>query len=113
MQQTASPETHRRQSGTGSSHNADRSSGLDPSTPESSRLINRGQRLGESTLDPGNPGQVRQSERISELLEAGDDSLVLVDVTPVNRTRNFHNFSLETPEFFDDLFLRLIHDTVP
>ena len=25
---------------------------------------------------------------------------------PVNRTRNFHNFSLETPEFFDDLFLR-------
>jgi esterase/lipase superfamily enzyme len=78
-----------------------------------SRLINRGQRLGESTLDPGNPGQVRQSERISELLEAGDDSLVLVDVTPVNRTRNFHNFSLETPEFFDDLFLRLIHDTVP
>jgi len=32
---------------------------------------------------------------------------VLVDVTPVNRTRNFHNFSLETPEFFDDLFLRL------
>ena len=78
-----------------------------------SRLINRRQRLGESTLDPGNPGQVRQSESISELLEAGDDSLVLVDVTPVNRTRNFHNFSLETPEFFDDLFLRLIHDTVP
>jgi hypothetical protein len=31
----------------------------------------------------------------------------VVDVTPVNRTRNFHNFSLETPEFFDDLFLRL------
>lgn len=78
-----------------------------------SRLINRGQRLGESTLDPGNPGQVQQSEKIAELLEAGDDSLVLVDVTPVNRTRNFHNFSLETPEFFDDLFLRLVYDTPP
>ena len=32
---------------------------------------------------------------------------------PVNRTRNFHNFSLETPEFFDDLFLRLTADTSP
>ena len=31
-------------------------------------------------------------------------------MTPVNRTRNFHNFSLETPEFFDDLFLRLTND---
>jgi len=31
----------------------------------------------------------------------------------VNRTRNFHNFSLETPEFFDDLFLRLTNDTTP
>ena len=38
---------------------------------------------------------------------------VLVDVTPVNRTRNFHNFSLETPEFFDDLFLRLTNPRTP
>ena len=78
-----------------------------------SRLINRGLRLGESTLDPGNPGQVQQSEKIAKLLKAGDDSLVLVDVTPVNRTRNFHNFSLETPEFFDDLFLRFTGNEIP
>jgi len=78
-----------------------------------SRLINRGLRLGESTLDPGNPGQVQQTEKILKLLEAGDDSLVLVDVTPVNRTRNFHNFSLETPEFFDDLFLRFTGNEIP
>ena len=78
-----------------------------------SRLLNRGQRLGESTLDPGNPGQVRQSENIAGLLAAEDDGLVMVDVTPVNRTRNFHNFSLETPEFFDDLFLRLTDTALP
>jgi len=78
-----------------------------------SRLINRGLRLGESTLDPANPGQVQQTVQLSELLEPGDDSLVLVDVTPVNRTRNFHNFSLETPEFFDDLFLRIINKDMP
>jgi esterase/lipase superfamily enzyme len=78
-----------------------------------SRLINRGLRLGESTLDPSNPGQVQQTAKISELLEPGDDSLALVDVTPVNRTRNFHNFSLETPEFFDDLYLRFTNEPMP
>jgi hypothetical protein len=48
-----------------------------------------------------------------ELIEPGSDLINLVDVTPVNRTRNFHNFSLETPEFFDDLFLRLTNETMP
>ena len=78
-----------------------------------SRLINRGQRLGESTFDPGNPDMVLAATSFSELLENGSNRLALVDVTPVNRTRNFHNFSLETPEFFDDLFLRLVHQQPP
>jgi hypothetical protein len=37
-----------------------------------------------------------------------------VDVTPVYHTRNFHNFSLETPEFlYDDLYLRLANEETP
>lgn len=78
-----------------------------------SRFINRGRRLGESTLDPSKPGQLEQAASYSKLLEPDNEQLVLVDVTPVNRTRNFHNFSLETPEFFDDLFLRLTGTTLP
>ena len=78
-----------------------------------SRLLNRSLRLGESTLDPANPGQVRQTANLAQLLKPDDSRLVLVDVTPVNRTRNFHNFSLETPEFFDDLFLRLTNKKLP
>ena len=78
-----------------------------------SRVINRGRRLGESTLDPANPGQVKQAADVVDLLEPGNDQLSLVDVTPVNRTRNFHNFSLETPEFFDDLFLRFTGTDIP
>ena len=78
-----------------------------------SRFINRGRRLGESTLDPANPDQLKQAESFSQLLEPNNDRLVLVDVTPVNRTRNFHNFSLETPEFFDDLFLRFTGSKIP
>ena len=78
-----------------------------------SRLINRGKRLGESSFDPTNPDLVEQGVSFSDLLETANDQLVLVDVTPVNRTRNFHNFSLETPEFFDDLFLRLTLRELP
>jgi hypothetical protein len=78
-----------------------------------SRLLNRGLRLGESTLNPANPSQAQQAASLSGLLEPGDERLVLVDVTPVNRTRNFHNFSLETPEFFDDLFLRFTGFDLP
>ena len=78
-----------------------------------SRFINRGRRLGESTLNPRNPDQTEVAVRIFELLEPDDEQVTLVDVTPVNRTRNFHNFSLETPEFLDDLFLRLVNPAVP
>ena len=65
-----------------------------------SRVINRGRRLGESTLNPRNPDQSQEAVRIFELVEPGNELVTMVDVTPVNRTRNFHNFSLETPEFF-------------
>ena len=41
-----------------------------------SRVINRGRRLGESTLDPGNPSQEEQVARLTELLEPDDDGLV-------------------------------------
>ncbi|MBT8060998.1 MAG: alpha/beta fold hydrolase [Gammaproteobacteria bacterium] len=76
-----------------------------------SRIVNRGEtRLGESTLSPD---MLDEAARIAELVEPDNDLVTLVDVTPVNRTRNFHNFSLETPEFFDDLFLRLTNQQTP
>ena len=78
-----------------------------------SRVINRERRLGESTLDPSNPDQYDEAARALELVEPGSDTVTLVDVTPVNRTRNFHNFSLETLEFFDDLYLRLLNEETP
>ncbi len=75
-----------------------------------SRLINRAERLGESSLSMD---QLPEALSILNLIEPDDGLITLVDVTPVNRTRNFHNFSLETPEFFDDLYLRLTTDDVP
>jgi esterase/lipase superfamily enzyme len=75
-----------------------------------SRIINRGRRRGESTLSTD---QLDEAVRFAELVEPDSDLVTLVDVTPVNRTRNFHNFSLETPEFFDDLYLRLSNQRTP
>jgi esterase/lipase superfamily enzyme len=78
-----------------------------------SRVINRGRRLGESRVNPSNPDQADSAARALELLQPGSAAVTLVDVTPINRTRNFHNFSLETPEFFDDLFMRLTNEQTP
>ena len=78
-----------------------------------SRVINRERRLGESTLNPRNPDQLEAAAEFFNLIDKRDERLILVDVTPVNRTRNFHNFSLETPEFFDDLYLRLVNIDMP
>ena len=76
-----------------------------------SRLVNLGEtRRGESTLGPD---MLNEAARVTELIDPDSDLVTLVDVTPVNRTRNFHNFSLETPEFFDDLFLRLTNEQTP
>lgn len=78
-----------------------------------SRVVNRARRLGESTVDPANPDQFEEAAEALELVEPEGQRVALVDVTPINRTRNFHNFSLETPEFFDDLYLRLMNDRTP
>lgn len=80
-----------------------------------SRLINRGRRRGESTLDSRdvNHEQLEEAIQLAELIEPDSDLITLVDVTPVNRTINFHNFYLEAPEVYDDLFLRLINPATP
>jgi len=76
-----------------------------------SRLVNLGDsRRGESTLSTD---MLAEAASIAELIDPDSELVTLVDVTPVNRTRNFHNFSLETPEFFDDLFLRLTNEPTP
>ncbi len=87
-----------------------------------SRVLNRSRRLGESTMDPATldpsrpaPVEVDSTDEAAALYEmmGPDGRLTLIDITPVNRTRNFHNFSLETPEYFNDLFLRLANDPPP
>ena len=78
-----------------------------------SRVINRGMRLGQSTLSKADAELVDEVDGLLDLVEPDSDRVSLIDVTPVNRTRNFHNFSLEVPEYFDDIFLRLTNRDTP
>ena len=78
-----------------------------------SRVVNRGRRLGQGTLNTLSPEQLQVAIELSKLVDPDSDLVTLVDVTPINRTRNFHNYSLETPEFFDDLYLRLTNVSTP
>ena len=58
-------------------------------------------------------GQLEEAIRLAELIEPDSELITLVDVTPVNRTINFHNFYLESPEVYNDLFLRLVDSETP
>lgn len=78
-----------------------------------SRVINRARRLGESSLSKEEAEFLDNLEAALELVESESSGVHLVDVTPINRTRNFHNFSLEMPEYFDDIFLRLTNAQTP
>ena len=75
-----------------------------------SRLITGETRAGESTISPD---QLPEAVALAQLSAPGDPLITLVDVTPVNRTRNFHNFYVESPEFFDDLYSRLASQELP
>ncbi len=78
-----------------------------------SRIVNRERRLGESTLNISNPDQSDEAAKLFELVEPNSDRVTVVDVTPINRTRNFHNYRLETPEVCDDLYLHFTNEDMP
>ncbi len=78
-----------------------------------SHWLNRGRRLGrtaEVAIPPENRSEAYEFEEAVELLDLqkkGVRNISVVDATPINRTRNLHHFFTDSPEFFDDLFLRL------
>ncbi|STX55628.1 Alpha/beta hydrolase of uncharacterised function (DUF900) [Legionella beliardensis] len=61
------------------------------------------------------PPEARTSEyeyeealELLNLQSKGTKEIAVVDATPINRTRNLHHFFTDSPEFFDDLFRRLL-----
>jgi esterase/lipase superfamily enzyme len=76
--------------------------------------VNRSRPLGrkvEVSVPPEERiGQYEFEEAIEllNLQRKGVKEISIIDATPVNRTRNLHHFFTDSPEFFDDLFRRLL-----
>jgi len=68
-------------------------------------------RLAEITGPPEDRKEPYEFECAAELLDLqakGARNIVVVDATPVNRTRNLHHFFTDSSEFFDDLYRQLL-----
>jgi esterase/lipase superfamily enzyme len=79
-----------------------------------SHWINSGRRLGR-TAEVSTPPEQRSSEyefeealELLDLQAKGARNLIILDATPINRTRNLHHFFTDSPEFFDDLYRQLL-----
>lgn len=75
--------------------------------------VNRSRPLGrkaEASVPPEDRNSHYEFEEALELLDLqkGNKEIGVVDATPINRTRNLHHFFTDSPEFFDDLFRRLL-----
>jgi esterase/lipase superfamily enzyme len=79
-----------------------------------SHWINGSRRLGrlaEVSVPPEERTDPYEFEEAAELLDLqtkGLREICVVDATPINRTRNLHHFFTDSPEFFDDLYRKLL-----
>lgn len=79
-----------------------------------SHWLNGGRRLGrkaEVMTPPEDRSSEYEFEEAVELLDLqakGARNISIVDATPINVTRNLHHFFTDSPEFFNDLYRRLL-----
>ena len=81
-----------------------------------SQWLNRGSRLGriaKARSDAGDQPEFAHADRLLALEAAGSNEIDVVDVTPINRHRNRHNFLTDDPEFLDELYVRLLRPNDP
>lgn len=79
-----------------------------------SQWLNRERRLGrlsQSMIPPERrtiPYEFEEAAELLDLQAKGFRNIQVVDATPINRLRNLHHFFTDSPEFFDDLYQRLL-----
>jgi esterase/lipase superfamily enzyme len=81
-----------------------------------SQWVNRGSRVGriaKARPDALDQAQFASGDRLLALGSAVGREIEVVDVTPINRHRNRHNFLTDDPEFLDELYHRLLRPQDP
>jgi len=77
-----------------------------------SGLINDDKRLGRQKPRIKEPEQLDEAKKLLYLKSQSPDRVTIIDVTPINYASYKHGYYLESPEFFDDCYMR-IFDTNP
>jgi esterase/lipase superfamily enzyme len=72
-----------------------------------SSFINGEGRLGRQRQQK-NPDQMDETKDILYLKSLDPDRITLIDVTPINKASYGHGYYLESPEFYDDFYLRIL-----
>jgi esterase/lipase superfamily enzyme len=72
--------------------------------------LNQSRSLGriDVSLPPDQRAEPHEFEDGKMLLDYGLREITVIDATPINQTRNLHHFFTDSPEFFDDLYQRLL-----
>lgn len=77
-----------------------------------SGFLNDDKRLGRQKLRIKEPEQLDEAKGLLYLKSMDPDRVTVIDVTPINQASFKHGYYLESPEFFDDCYMR-IFDTNP
>ena len=77
-----------------------------------SSFLNDDKRLGRQKSRVKDPEQLEEAKELLYLKSQDPDRVTVIDVTPINYASYKHGYYLESPEFFDDCYMR-IFDTGP
>ncbi|MDP3790888.1 MAG: alpha/beta hydrolase [Candidatus Omnitrophota bacterium] len=72
-----------------------------------SGLINDDRRLGRQKPRIKDPAQLEEAKNLLYLKSQNPDRVTVIDVTPINYASYKHGYYLESPEFFDDFYMRI------
>ena len=72
-----------------------------------SGFINQDERLGRQKMRIKEPEQLEETKDLLYLKSMDPDKFTIIDVTPINQASYKHGYYLESPEFFDDCYMRI------
>jgi len=72
-----------------------------------SGFINQEDKLGRQRPSAEKQEQLEEAKDLLYLKSLDPDKIAVIDVTPINKASNRHGYYLESPEFYDDFYMRL------
>jgi len=71
------------------------------------QIIDWEKKLGFQKVELGKHEQFEEAKDLIYLKSLAPDKIAVIDVTPINRAAGGHTYYIESPEFYDDFYMRL------